>query len=234
MPDTARDLITDALREIRVLNATDPPSAEDAALGLVRLSGIFDDWDAEERGAYVQVIDSVTTEAASNPHTYGPTGTWVTTARPETIAAANVVIGTRRRPVDVRSAAWWMGLASPTLSGEYPTDLYLETAWPDGRVWLYPVPPAGVALELLRRGNLASDLTLASELVLPRGWRSAVLYTLAERLAPAMGVSVARGTATEADRARGRIFDSNAPDVGIVTDPLAGGAGDDYDYRIRI
>lgn len=209
---TASDIITDALRELGVVNAVDAPSGEDAALGLTRLNLIIDNLNAEGRGVYADTISTFTIVPGTNPHTIGPTGSspnWTVTQRPQAITLANLIVNSLRTPIRVRDGQWWMGLSDPTLSGAIPTDLYFEPAWPLGKVWLWPAPSSAYQVELLLRVVLA-DLGLTDTFDLPPGYQDAITKTLAEELAAPMRVPIPAMLPMQAQKARARVWGNNA------------------------
>lgn len=237
MPETALDVVTDALRELRVINAVDAPSGEDAALGLTRMNGLLDLWNAQpESAAYADVILSRLLTIALQPHTIGPSGaTWTVSQRPIRILAASVILeNDYHRPITVHHGlAWWHGLVDPTLTGDIPTDLAYDPAWPNGNIYFYPEPAAIFTVELLVRTVLA-QLALSDTFTLPPGYRRTLMLTLAEDLAKPFGVAVHPETTRQAALARDITFGVNRQTPALATADYGLGAdgGDDYDYRV--
>lgn len=235
---TVLDLITDSLRELRVINATDAPASEDADLGLRRLNLIVDDWNAQREAIYAETFSTFVLVPATQPHLIGPSGTtgWDTvTQRPVAISRASLIIGTARYPIAVRDRTWYAGLYDPELTGAQPSDLWYEPDWPNGKCYFYPVPSSAYSVELLLRTILA-PFTLAATLSMPPGYEHGLMLTLAEQLAPSFGqaAQLTPQTVREASRLRAVIQMNNKPDVHISTVdagmPQAGG-GRRGDYR---
>jgi len=212
MPLTALDICTDALREIGVLGAIDPALGEDAAFVLGKLNRILDNWNAERQAVYESVFASYTLTPALQPHTIGPTGTFVVTQRPQSIEAANLVDTTVtpnvRFPLALRDDAWWAAVPVQATTGTYPTDLVYSPSWPNGELTLYPVPTAALGLELLTRLVLA-DVTLTTAFSMPPGYRDALILTLAEDCLGAYGRPVPPMLPSRAATARHRILVAN-------------------------
>ncbi len=225
---TAQDIVVDALRELGVLNAVDPPTGEDAELGLFRLNKLLDNLNAEQRSIYASTVTSYTLTPSLNPHTIGDGGSFDTTQRPESIDGAN--LGVRHHPITLRDEQWRMGLSTPATEG-VPTDLYYEKAWPLGKVWLYPVPSTANSLELLTRVVLAR-LALADDFTLPPGYQDAIALTLAEDLSVPFRVAIPPSLARLAQKARGRVWtaNSNIPRLRTADFGLGGGQST-WDYR---
>lgn len=237
MPETANDIVVDSLRELRVLNAVDPPGPEDAALGLTRLNGILDLWNADPAStAYADVILSQLLTIGLQPHTIGPSAaTWAVDQRPLRILAASVILeNDYHRPITVHHGlAWWHRLTDPTLSGDIPTDLAYDPAWPNGNVYFYPEPAAILTVELLVRTVLA-QLAAGDPFTLPPGYRRALMLTLAEDLAKPMGVALHPDTKIQAREARDLVFGANRqiPSLETADYGIGSECADEYDYRV--
>lgn len=231
---TAQELVTDALREIGVLNAVESPSGEDATFALGKLNRILDNLNAERRSVYADTFASYTLVPGTNPHTIGPTGAnWTVTQRPQSIEMANLVFGTdSRMAVTIRDAQWYLSQTSRELTSSLPSDLYYEPAYPNGKVWLWPEPSVGYDLELLTRIVLGS-LTLASTFTMPPGYQDAVTLTLAEDLAGAFGVPATPHLMRKADAARGRVWGTTRviPRLQTADAGMPGGLSGTWDYR---
>lgn len=229
---TILELITDALHEIGVTSAVDAPNGEDATLGLLRLNKLFDNLNAQQRMVYASTFDTYTLTPSLNPHTIGASGgTWTVTSRPESIEAANLIIGDIRHPLSIRDAQWWSGISVPELQSDIPTELYYEKAWPLGKVWLYPEPSAAYEIELLTRVVLGS-VALYDTFTLPPGYQDAITLTLAEDLVAPSRVPMPQNLPMKATKARGRVWTANAviPRLRTADDGLGGGRST-WDYR---
>jgi len=230
MAITAGDLCADALREIGVLNAVDPPSGEDAAFVLSKLNRILDNLNAERQAVYESVFATYTLTPALQPHTIGPTGTFVVTQRPVTIEAANLVDTTVtpnvRIPLTLRDDAWWASVAVQGLTGTYPTDLVYSPGWPNGELTLWPVPTTALGLELQSRLVLA-EVALTTTFSMPPGYRDMLILTLAEDCIGAYGRPVPSMLPSRAAAARHRVNVNNVqiPVLQTQDSGMPGGKG---------
>lgn len=239
MATTALDLITEALQELGVLNAAEVPSGDDAALGLSKLNQIIDNMNAERAAIYAEVFTTYTLTANLNPHTIGPTGqTYTVTQRPVSIDGANIIDNTVsptvRFPLRVTSDYQdYLAVAVRGLTSPIPTVLYYDPAWPNGNIYLYPVPDTAYQLELMTR-QLLSEYALTTTFSLPPGYKNALILTLAEDLQPAMHVPLAPKTEERAREARARIQGNNVPPARIQTRQAGmpgGSGGSGYNWR---
>lgn len=232
---TVTQLVTDALREIRVINAVDPASGEEAEFVLRKLNRLLDNWNADRLMVYGNVIDSIPITASLQPHTIGPnSATFSAIQRPVSIDGATLIVGTTRYPLDCdHDAAWWNARSDQSLTGQ-PTDLYYEPTWPNGSIYLYPVVTIGDTLEIVRRVVLG-QLTLTDTFSLPPGYQDAITLTLAEECVGPFGVAMPQMLPGDAAKARARVFGNNAVSVKVSTADwgVPGRSGSYFDYVTR-
>jgi hypothetical protein len=208
VPTTALNICQDALFEIGVLAPGESLQAADGAFALGKLNRLIDNWNAERAAVYSDQFEAYTLVPSLAPHTIGPTGaTFTVTQRPVTIEGASVILDNVTPavyvPIAVRDAAWWDAQTVPDLTAEFPTDVYYEPAWPNGKLWFWPVPTTAYGVNLMTRIVLA-ELTLASSFSLPPGYKDAITLTLAEDLASPYGAQISQITREKARDARAR------------------------------
>lgn len=218
MPTTGLSIVKDALLEHNVIQLGTDPSAEDADFVLGRLNGILDAWNAKREAVYCETIAVNPLTAALSPHTIGPTGTWVVAQRPVTIESAAVYVSTTvKQPIDCdHDALWYARLSIPTMTSTFPTDLYYEKDWPNGKLFFWPIGLGAQNVELVMR-VLLSALTLAGTFSLPPGYQDALTKTLAEDIATPYRRPVTDTLAKRAREARALIFEDNLVVPSLVT-----------------
>lgn len=235
---TTQDIVIDALRELGVLNATDAPSGEDAALGLFRLNLLLDQWNGRREFVYADLYPTYTTTASLNPHTIGLSAnspTWTVTGnRPESIDDANIVLTSNiRYPLRIiRTSEEYFDLTARAVESSLPSALYYKPTWPNGSVYLYLVPDTALTIELRIRVVLA-QLTLTSDFTLPPGYQAALTFSLAEVLATPFKVQLSPDTKEQARMARAELFGNNIeiPALQTCDSGLPSGRGGWFDYR---
>lgn len=213
MPVTGNQLVSDAMLELGVIHPNEGLSADLATFGLGRLNLIVDTWNAERDKAIVEEFNQYTFTPSLSPHTIGPTGaTFTVSQRPVRIDGASVVLNTSTPnvlvPITVWDYQWWNDQTVPDLETDFPTDLYYEPAWPNGKLFFWPVPTVAYGVELVTAGVL-SAFALNTSVSLPPGYQSAYLYTLAEDLCNALGKAMPVDLPKKASKARARIGANN-------------------------
>lgn len=237
---TTNDVITGALRELAILNASDVAGGDDADLGLALLNELLDEWNADRQAVYADLFSSFTITPTLQPHTIGLVAdapTWVVTGnRPESIDGASLVLNTSTPnvylPLNIRDKTWYDAQIVPTLTSSVPTDLYYNPTWPKGSVYLLPVPTLPYGIRLLTRTVLA-QLTLVSTFTLPPGYLKAIRLTLAEDLVGAMHVAMPQALSMRAMGARAKVFANNVTTPKLATRDSGmpgGGDGGSFNY----
>lgn len=232
---TYTELITDALTELRVARAGDVISPEDAALGLLRLNRLFDDWNADGDSPWTVLFSTFTLTPNLSPHTIGPSGATFTVSniRPVEILGANLIFSTTSpnvyTPITIRDWQWWQNERVPTLANAVPTDLYYDPAWTlgtatsSGSLYFWPVPNVAYQVQLWMRVTWA-QVALTDTVALPPGGRSALTLTLAEELAASFNQPAPTMAAA---KARARFFGQNisVPRIATADFGMQGPAG---------
>lgn len=238
---TWTDLIQDALMEIGVQDPIEPVDPNQLTLGLRRLNGILGLWNARGETSYAASFPSYTTTGSLNPHTIGPdSATWTATQRPVAILAANQLQGSGtnqvRLPITVRDQVWWFSQQLvPNVESSVVTDLYYDPTYPNGSVYLWPVPSGAVSIALQVRLLLSAvaEADLGSDIELPFGYERAITLTLAEDLATPLSVPMPQDLPRKASDARAVIFGVNSGPVRIRTrqSGVPGGAPSDASFN---
>lgn len=211
-------LCQQAAQELNVIMPGENLSANDAAFLLGKLNQLFGDWNTRREAIFRSVLTTHTPLTPGlNPHTIGPTGTFVVAQRPVSIEGASLVMSPAANPsITIRDAAWYHQLAYPTLSTSVPTDLYYDPTWPNGSLYLYPVPASAYGLELWTRATLAT-VALTDTVTYPPGYEGAIIDTLAEDAAEGLGRQPGQRLVARARMRRANIFALNDPTPHLVT-----------------
>lgn len=234
------DFLGAALAEIRSARAGDTVGGDDLAHALLVFNEYLDALNADDRAIYAVTFTTHTLTPSLQPHTIGlaantPTLS-VTTARPTKVIGANLVLTSVtpnvRVPITVRDRGWWLNVATRGITSTVPTDLYYSADWPNGSIYLWPVPTAAYGLEL-ETSTLLAQVLQSDTLDLPPGYQQALRLTLAELIASSFGQKVSDLTARNAKIARARIWGNNdvTPNLCTRDAGMPGGRGGGFDYR---
>ncbi len=103
--------------------------------------------------------------------------------RPQRIAQATLVLTDVNPVVDVemniRDSEWWMSESVKGLQTDIPTDLYYDPDWPNGSIYLWPVPNYSYGIRLRIWGTIPQFPSVNYTFSLPPGYQKALKLTLA-------------------------------------------------------
>lgn len=225
--------------EIRSARAGDVPNPDDMGDALLMFNELLDLLNATERALYTDTFFSGTLTAALQPHTIGVTADSptfaISVARPTQIKAANLLITaatpTTRIPLTLRDGQWWMDVRARLVSSAIPTDLYYDPGWPNGSIYLWPVPTTAYGLEL-NFSTLLASVALTDTFTLPPGYQAALRLTLAEAIAGMWGQAIGPDLARRAREARGAVWSENDTIPGVIPDGglTLGARGGGFNY----
>lgn len=182
---TALSLIESAMSKINMLTAGETVSAEDAAVGILRLNALVDALENENLFAYTTQDTTFTLNAGDTSMTIGPAQE-INMGRPVKILRGSF---SRVGGIDYK--------LSPITETEYndisqksafstvaPSVCFYDGGSPTGILYFWPSPSAAAEVHLItpESGGQATDLTTAY--VFPPGYQRYIEYALAIELAP--------------------------------------------------
>lgn len=233
---TARDIITEALRECGGVGLGQTPTAEDTNKAFTRLNYMMSQWALKRFMVYELVqLSKVSTGAQS--YTLGPGGdfdTGVGVQRPGYLADAfqrqiNVSQAVDFPLVVMRAREDYDKIALKTQSS-FATMVFMDTGFPLATVYFWPIPQASVyQLFVTYAKRLSRFATLDTIFSLPEEYEPAIMYSLAERCASMYSLPVAPELAAAASEARSviRMANTQIPVMAIPRD-LSGTVDDKY------
>jgi len=186
MISSVGDLITFSLRASGINGIGQTPSAEDANTGLELLAMLVAQWQ-RKRWLVPSLTDMAITSTGAQSYTIGP-------VRPTKLHAAYArLLPAGLNPVDiglgiVTSREDYSGIALKSLS-TFPAVAYLDTAWPTGRVFVWPIPPADqFELHFVFPEALPAWTQLTDPINLPPEYIEALMWSLCVRLQMSYGL----------------------------------------------
>ena len=188
MIETTGDIIHFALRSSGIVGVGQTPLADDANTALDMLRMLIGQWSKKRWLVWSEQELSVVSTGADY-YTIGAGGDF-NTPRPDKLHAAWVRLNPQSGsnavdiPLTIIQAKEDWGLVSIKDLQSLPSAVFLDTAWPQGRVHFWPVAPAGANYELflIVKSTLPVYTTLTDPLGLPDEYTEALLWSLCVRL----------------------------------------------------
>jgi hypothetical protein len=220
MAITGLTIVSDAALELGVIAPGETLEAPVANAVLGVLARLVDNWNADREAISATDFLTFPFTPGLNPHTIGPSGTWATASRPVTVEAATVVLSGGNGPNQVNAPSirmhdqstgiprWFQSLPLPNITTSYPTDGYYDATWPNGSLYLWPVPSTASHCQIQVRHTLG-PYTLTTTFSLPPGYQDAVTLTLAEAASLICARPVPPLLPMRAAASRARIFANN-------------------------
>lgn len=189
---TIGDLCGEALKECGYLGIGQVASAADVNDAWSRCQWMLQEWERKRWLVYVLQTWSVVSTGAQS-YTIGPGGdidTGANSVRPARIESAflrQLVLSEPNQvdyPLEIlQSREDYNRIALKSLMS-FPGTIFLQTDWPLGTLFCYPVPQANIyAIYVSVMSQLQSRFaTLATRVVLPYEYYAAILYNLALRM----------------------------------------------------
>lgn len=189
---TPLQIIMASMKDAGFLGSGESPSDEDVNDAFNKLNWMIDEW-SQQRTAVFHLVEKVVTTTGSSTYTVGPGGQFDMARRPSAVHSAvwrqTPGGGTPMDfPLDVIDAYQDYQRVTAKLANGPPQLVFLDTNWPTGTLYVWPVPPASIyQLRLLFSMVLSQFTSLVEEISLPPAYESAINWNLAKRLLPSVG-----------------------------------------------
>lgn len=167
--ETGLSVVTDALLMAGVTGQGQTPQAADLNLALRRLNGMLGIWSTKRWLIWNLVELGFTSDGRITPYTVGPAGNYSIARRPDRIEFAFLrqLAQNQGLPVDTPLQVWQAreqyDLATLKKNFvSYPSGVFLDTSWPQGKLYVYPWPPASVYQIFIAMKNVFPVFTAAT------------------------------------------------------------------------
>lgn len=230
---TVSDLIKGSLRLIGAIAQGETPSSNASADALSALNDMLESWSNDGFLIYHQVIESLTLTASTASYTIGSSGAFNTT-RPVRIANALVKQSGSNDEIPIRiyNEDEWAQISDKTLTSILPQGIYYDPNFALGLIYVWPVPSATASLILYSDKPLSNFSLIADTVSLPPGYKEAMRYNLAVRLAPEYGRPISQDIAMIASESKAAIMRTNNEPVYMQSD-VFGLVGDEKQFNIH-
>lgn len=176
---TAADLISRALRLLRILDIDATADATQLANGLIVLNGLIDELNTETTTVF-QEDEEVFTLTGASSYTIGSGGTFNTTRPQHIISAFYRASNVDYAPIDLTTKSNWDNIIDKSEVGFPPRKLWYEEAFPLAEIHLWPNPASG-SLVLTSLKQLTEFATTSTTVSFPPGYRDMFTYNIALR-----------------------------------------------------
>lgn len=218
---TAIELITRALRVARVIGKDQTPDAEESNDAFSTLNWMLDQWWIQSLAVYVIEKQSWTWTANDPSWSVGPAGDYGMTRPVKIVPGCSVsMLGVDYGLEILTNSAQYDRIANKTTAG-IPQYVYYDPVMPEGVLYLWPVPAQNMTFNLRCYQRVTNIAGLASTVDLPPAYEMAIIYNLAQMLAPEYGVAVTPDLEKQARKSLALIKRNNLQPMVMTFDPIA-------------
>lgn len=204
---TVRDILTDALLELGVIDPSETISAGAAKTALRGLNRLVESWANEDLMIVTKDRLTFGLVGGQQSYTIGVGGDFNTTypVRPGQIDLVSVVVNGVEIPIDVMNDEQWRDVTVKTTPSTFPLQVWANGNYPLNVLYFWPVPTAVNPLVMTVWGQIVDFASINDDVTLPSGYEDALVYNLAVRLAPQYGKEISPITASLAQSSKAMI-----------------------------
>lgn len=189
---TAGDQINRALRLLGVLAEGETASADTSNDALTSLNQMIDSWNTERLSVFRTQDQVFTWPSSQSTRTLGPSGNFVGERPVQVLDSTYFIYNGVSYNVKIVNEDQYNDIAVKTITSTFPQILWVNMAYPDITMKVYPVPTAPTEWHFISIKELTQPALLDTELYFPPGYLRAFTYNLACEIAPEYGVDPAR------------------------------------------
>lgn len=195
------DIIQDALIVIGALGVSDGDTLEApiASAALRTLKGLIGEWST--KSIYNPVQFDRTCSPPTSPTAYiemGEGGDIV--ERPAMVNEVQVSLGPAVHVIPVVSLTEYQRCFVKETTG-IPQLCAVDYGFPLSRIYFWPIPLGNTSIRVIGFPSMPIPATVQSDLDYPDFWKEALVYNLAARLAPMLGLQVSQDVLAIANKA---------------------------------
>lgn len=223
---TALSLIESAMSKIGMLAAGETVSAEDAAVGILRLNALMDSLENEGFFAYATADTIFTLPANTTSRTIGPAMQIALTRPVKLLSGSFCRIGVNDYPLDPISEPEYNAISLKSSVGSVsPCVAFYDGGTPTGNVYFWPVAATSVEVHLITPTASTQATDTTTSFVLPPGYQRYIEFALAIDLAPDFNTTPNPAIIGAAANAKRQIKRTNARTPQLTLDRLSSGYG---------
>ena len=239
MTTHVRDLITDSLLELGMLDPSEDVSAGAGNSALRELNRMVSSWANDDLMIYTVDRRTFAMVANQQDYTIGVGGIFNTPypVRPGQINLVSVILNGVELPVEILNDEQWRDIAlkAPyqTVPSTIPLYMWADGNYPLDGLHFYPVPTGPIPLIMSVWGQITAFGSMNDVVTLPQGYEDAIVKNLAIRLGPQYGVQASPATMALAQSSKMRIRSQNWEPTYRSVDPVLAGVGSNIGRRSR-
>lgn len=224
-PTTVLDIIRRALRLIGVLATGETPDGPETADALQAMNWMIEQWSNEKLMVFYIENELFPIIAGKGTYTIGPDNTQdFNTMLPVKIESAfardnssgfNNDYKLELIPNDRYEDIFQKGILTT-----YPKYIHYVRSWPYGYIDLWPVPTRNYTLGLSHWHQITKYLVPSDIVCLPPGYKTALVYNLAEELSGEYGQTISQVVVKKALEAKNVLKRENRESILMSTDPM--------------
>ena len=238
MSVTPLDLIATSLRKIGAFSPGQELPPENAHEALIELNDMINSWSAISTLIYHTDQVFVDLISGQQDYTLG-IGGYIDRPRPMYIDRVSIITNpTGSQPLElalpgrgVLSVQEWQAIPVKNISSALPTCVFLDTNYPLATLSVFPIPGSqAVQLKLYLPTAITEFTSLTTAYDFPAGYRDAIVYSLALRLAPDYGRPIDPGLMLLASNAMLVVTRPNQNRDVMIIDPVLGKRNRPYNW----
>lgn len=211
---SVQEIIRASLLLVGAIGQGETPSADEAQDALNRLNDMLDSWSTERANIFTLNRKEFSL-GTKQTYTVGPGGDWDMTYAPAKIEECYCQITTTSPtseiPVRVYNAQEWARITVKGTNSPIPRGIYCDNQWPLANVSVYPLPQGVNRMILYVWQQVNGPYTLSDTLAFPPGYNLAIIFSLADIVAPFYGKSLSEDNQAKAREYKAKIKSKNLP-----------------------
>lgn len=192
MAQSTLDIITRAMKALKVLGATEVPSASEANDGLVAFNSMLDSWSLDNLFAYEVEESSFPLVAGTAQYSIGIGGV-INQQRPLDIVQAYIRDSNNNNfgmSILTRERWNYIGNRGPTITSQIPTVLFYDPQYPLAYINVFPTPLLAYTCFFSNTRNQVTSAALTTNINMPPGYERAYVFNLAVEMASQFGFEI--------------------------------------------
>lgn len=227
---TVREICTDALIELGVLDPSEQMDGSSAAFALRTLNRLLQVWNTEDLMVYTVNRTTYNLVAGQQTYTLG-TGGDFNMSRPARIDMVSIIVNTGSYPLEIPlqivTDDEWRAVSLKAVPSTFPTKVWITGNMPLNSLYFWPVPQdSTVEAVLYSWGKMDGFTSINDTVSLPNGYEEALVTNLAMFLCSSYGIQPNPTLGLRAAMSKSAIQSLNVSPLWATTDDgLMGGRG---------